>query len=268
MRAGEQFTGTIHGRFPARLEEIRYRRTADHPGWYKHGFTSATDMFALTDGGLLIRPRNPGGFMGTPRLWLDNRPRKHHKKHHHGHHHNPYLAAYNPSVMALAKSYVSMPAAMTYASGAAGFAGTYLGYKALFSLTALSTYGADPGYTGVIVRTLGRIAIAAAGNVALARFVAGHNRMAYIGGSAAYIGLALILEALGYQVTVGAGQPLVTLLPAALQPTTTVAGVDAFVQRPRRVAGMDAFVQRRLTGGFSGLGMHPSKMYANRLSPA
>lgn len=258
MTKGSPYAGQIHGRFPARLEEIRYERTADHPGWYKHRFTSPTDIYALTDGGLLIRPRNPGGPMGTPKLWLDN-PRRG------GRRRNPYLAAYNPGVMTLARSYASLPYLMAAASGAAGFGTTFLGYKALFSLTALSSYGLDPSYTGIAVRALGRTAVAALGDFALVRFFNGHNRMAYIGGAAAYVGLATLLEALGYHITVGAGQPLVSLLPASLQPAVSVAGAAGYLT-PTHVAGAGAYVARGQLRGAT-LGAHPGRMYANRLSP-
>jgi hypothetical protein len=280
MRPGTAISATIHGRLPGRLEQIRYHRTADHPGNYKHDFTTPTDIFALEDGGLLIRPRtSAGGLMGTPKLWLDN-PR-HHKHHGRRHRHNPYLAAYNPHAMALLKAYASAHYATAALSGAAGFGATYLGYKALFSLTTLASYGADPGWSGILVRTVGRGLVAVAGDLALARFMGGHhNRVAYIAGAAAYVGLSGALEATGYQVTVGApgGAPLVTLLPASLAPGATVAGdlsgtdgLDAIIRRtpgrPRggRVAGelgLGAFINSR------GLGLHPSRMYQNRLTPA
>jgi hypothetical protein len=258
----------IHGRLPGDLEEIRYHRTSDYPGFYKHAFTTPTDIFALTDGGLLIRPR--GGSMR--KLWLDN-PRRHGHRHHHRHHrHNPFLAAYNPGITAVLKSYASVPYMTAALSGGAGFAVTFLSYKALFSLTALGTYGVDQTWTGILVRLLGRIGVAAVGGAVLSRFLPGHNRMAYIGGATAYVGLATALEAGGYQVTIGAagGAPLVSVLPTSLQPATAVAGVDgvdAYMQRrsrPRGVRGTSAFLTMR--GG--GMGLHPSRLYTNRLSPS
>jgi len=300
VKAGHVFTDTIHGRLPGVMTEWRYRRTSDRPGFYKHVWESPTDTYALDGGGLLTLPKPQGGPMAT-RLWLDN-PRhrcshcggghmtKHHDNwvarggsHHHtsmhrglfrggSHYHNPYLAAYNPAPLALLRSYVSLPYLQATLSGAGGFGLTYLGYKVLFGfVTPLATYAADPGWTGILVRAGGRLVVAAVGDFALVRFFSGHNRIAYIGGAAAYIGLASLLEALGYQVTVGSGAPLVSVLPAALQPASSIAGVDAFIhtqrQRPRAIAGAagaGAFVQvaRR------GLGLHPSRMYTNRLSPA
>lgn len=296
VRKGGRYEGTVHGTLPARLEEIRYYRTRDYPGYYKHPFEQKASIHAMEDGNLLITPIG-----GNPMsLWLDN-PRRHHKhndpghrRHRHNrrrhsynrrHRHNPYLAAFNPRRGGLMGGtighYVSVPYWTAVASGGAGFGITYLGYKVLFGFTALQSYGADPGYAGVAVRALGRIVVAALGDMFLARFFAGHNRMAYLGGASAYVGLSTGLELLGYDVTIGApgGVPLQSILPAALQPATAIAGAmdgtGAFVRNARGAALPNSrFMALRGTGAFlqrnrlSGLGLTPQRLYHNALSPA
>jgi hypothetical protein len=278
MRRGTSVHATIHGRLPASVEQIRYRRTSDHPGYYKHDFSTPTDVFALEDGGLLIQPRTSGGPMPPSKLWLDNPRRKHHRHHHRR---NPYLAAYNPHATAMLKHYFSFPYAKTAASGAAGFAASYLGYKVVGSLTFLSTYAADPGYGGILARLGIRVAAAALGDYLLARFMPGHHsRVAYIGGAAAYVGLATALEAGGYTITVGApgGVPLASVLPASLVNATIAGDLGAYM-RPRAagrrsaraINGVDAFLYGDMGAyvapAMGGLEARVQSLFTNPLLP-
>lgn len=257
MKGGAIYTGQVHGIVPGTLEEIRYWRTKDHPGPYKHPFRSSARILALEDGRLLIEPKEEGTM-----LWLDN-PQRHHGKHQGGHrhndpdpsrrhHHNPYLAAFNPGVVQAVRGVFTQQYAMAALSGSAGFGVTYLGYKALFSLTALSNYGSGMDWTSILVRALGRLGVAAVGDSLLMRFFAGHNRLAYAGGAAAYVGAATLLEATGYQVAIGApgGAPLASVLPAALQSQASVAGAGYYINAPAdHIPGIGSYVRRPLSLG-------------------
>jgi hypothetical protein len=56
----------ITGKIPGTLEEIRYERTGQHRGPYKHKFGSAANIYTMADGSLWVRPRRRGA-----KLWVD-----------------------------------------------------------------------------------------------------------------------------------------------------------------------------------------------------
>jgi hypothetical protein len=69
---------------------------------------------------------------------------------------------------------------------------------------------------------------------------AGHNRLAFAAGAAAYAVGATALELVGYSMQVGRGPALSAILPAAFQP---VAGTDGYVDRPGLV-GLDRYLRK------------------------
>lgn len=61
----------IIGIIPGQIERIEYRRTGKYPGGYQHTFQNDSQMYALSDGSLLIRPKD-----GHENLFLKANPQK------------------------------------------------------------------------------------------------------------------------------------------------------------------------------------------------
>ena len=175
---------------------------------------------------------------------------------------NPFLAAYNPGAVAALKHYFSADYLKAGAFGVAGVGVTYLGSQMVLSLGPLAQWATASDWTSIAVRGAVRVGVAFGSDALVSKAFGGSDRSAFIAGGAAYAVGSTILEAMGYQVVVGSGQPLTALIPASFQPS--IAGVSSYVQRPalRAVAGAGSYVARPV--GMEGVGMYKNAMHPLR----
>lgn len=253
-------------KIPGLLHAVQYERKGARPGPYEHFSETPTEIIGLKDGSVKLRSKGTRlwGEDAAGEVWLENRPKpkKEERAMARNRNRNPFLAAYNPGAVTALKHYFSADYLKAGAFGVAGVGVTYLGSQMVLSLGPLAQWATAADWTSIAVRGAVRVGVAFGSDAVLSKAFGGHDRAAFIAGGAAYAVGSTILEAMGYQVVVGAGQPLTALIPASFQPA--IAGAGSYVQRPmlRAVSGAGSYVPRPVS--MEGAGMYRNSMHPMR----